>query len=182
MFSDYNIETNLMYNDIGLSRNILMVRNSIPYNRRTDLEHNLISSIWIEISLKGGKKILLSGAYRQWRLPVELDPSKISNKKQNQMERLDILLNQWTKACSEGKDVFVAIDDNIDCNISNNSPNNKILLSKLNDSIATNNLVRLNTNNTRFVPNNLPSSLDHFYTNVPNKTNDIVTHDYMVTD
>ena len=49
MFPEYNFELNLMYNDIGLSRNIIMIRNYIPYMRRNDLENTTICSIWLEV-------------------------------------------------------------------------------------------------------------------------------------
>merc|ERR1711989_541 len=45
-----------------------------------------------------------------------------------------------------------------------------------------NNMTRLNTDNTRFVYNQTPSSIDHAYTNVPNKTTNMITHDYMIYD
>ena len=52
----------------------------------------------------------------------------------------------------------------------------------LNDHLNDNNTVRLNDKNTRFTPNQTPSSIDHFYTNSPNNVCNVQTQDYMITD
>ena len=52
----------------------------------------------------------------------------------------------------------------------------------INDHLNTNNKTRLNTDNTRFVSNQTPSSIDHLYTNVPNKTTNMITHNDMIYD
>ena len=51
----YDIEKNMQYDAIGVSRNCIMVKNGIKYKRRQQFEDNLNCDIWIEIS-NGGRK------------------------------------------------------------------------------------------------------------------------------
>ena len=66
LFPGYNMELSGMYYEIGTSRNIILIRDRIPYIRRLDLEDKNISTIWVELTLGGGKKLLFMGGYRQW--------------------------------------------------------------------------------------------------------------------
>ena len=45
-FPGYNLELNAQYNLIGTSRNCILIRDTIKYNRRTDLEDTLNCDIW----------------------------------------------------------------------------------------------------------------------------------------
>ena len=103
MFSKYKFELPKMFNCIGLARNSLLIKNNIPYVQPNDFETDEISSVWVEILLKGGKKLLVSGAYCQWRVPGMMDPSQISHKNVHQIERLQKFIDLWKQACNEGK-------------------------------------------------------------------------------
>ena len=72
--------------------------------------------------------------------------------------------------------------DNIDTNTGNDSNYNQTLLTCINDFLTDNSMTRMNYDNTRFTPNTRPSSIDHFYTNVPHKLNNMTTHDRLITD
>ena len=87
-----------MYHSIGTSRNILMIRNNISYICRYNSEDDILSTIWVEINLKKNRKLLLCGAYRQWRLPLLMDPNKTSNSKNSQIDRLNSFLGMCSKA------------------------------------------------------------------------------------
>ena len=128
------------------------------------------------------KHLLLMGGYRQWRTPKILDQYNDSNTYTKQNDRLTNILNKWTTAVNENKDMICMMDDNIDTNNTNNNNNNKKLLLTLNDHLSTNNITRLNCDNTRFVASQKPSSIDHIYTNNPNKTTNMQTHSDMITD
>merc|ERR1712002_583124 len=74
------------------------------------------------------------------------------------------------------------MDDNIDTNNNNNNHNNTSLLNIMNDHLVTNNIVRLNSENTRFIQNQNPSSIDHIYTNSPNNVTNVRTYNDMISD
>ena len=74
------------------------------------------------------------------------------------------------------------MDDNIDTNIDNSNNLNSRLLHILNDHIIDNNIIRLNSDNTRYVFGQKPSCIDHIYTNVPNKMTNMNTHNDMISD
>ena len=40
-YQEYNFEVSLIYHMIGTSRNIIIIRNNIPYTRRKDHENNI---------------------------------------------------------------------------------------------------------------------------------------------
>ena len=106
IFTGYNIETNKMANLTGISRNILIINNTIAYKRRFDLESTNTCTIWIQIKIKGNKPLLLMGGYRQWRLPQFFN-MKDSNSPKNQLLRWNSILEKWSEACNENKTLLV---------------------------------------------------------------------------
>ena len=68
-----HIENNRLHILSTFTRSILLINKKIAYKRRHDLEDPLISSIWLEVSIKKGNKILICTYYRQWSLPSELN-------------------------------------------------------------------------------------------------------------
>ena len=174
----YNIETNMQYDAIGVSRNCIMVKNGIKYKRRQQFEDKLNSDIWIEISNGGRKNFLLCGSYRQWSLLKEMG-IKNSGTIQQQEDRYKKSIENWQKALDENRDTIFLTDDNIDSNI-NSDLNKKYrtqnLQSILYDHMIKNNLLQHNHENTRFVRHHKESCIDHIYSNVPNKISDVKTH------
>ena len=144
-YKGYNVERNLMYNNTGISRNIIMIKDRIPYTRRIDLEDQQTCTIWIDININKSRHLLLMGGYRQWRKPKLLDPTSNSHTTNEQINRLTNILDKWTMACNENKDIICAMDDNIDTNITNTNSHNTNLLQLINDHLDTNNHTRLNT-------------------------------------
>ena len=71
-FPGYNLELNAQYNLIGTSRNCILIRDTIKYNRRTDLEDTLNCDIWLQVALGNKKESLICGSYRQWSLFKEM--------------------------------------------------------------------------------------------------------------
>ena len=108
-----------MSDRIDMSRNIILINENIPYIRRRDLENEYIATIWIEVKLKSKKNILVMGGYRQWRLFKELGIID-SNKTKNQIDRFKKIIEQWSNALKEGKDVIVVMDTNIDTQTNSN--------------------------------------------------------------
>ena len=109
--TDFNLERNLMYNNIGTSRNILMINKKIPYIRRNDLENDITCTIWVQIKLGKSKNLLYMGGYRQWRTHNILDPLGNSYSANNQISRLKSIIDNWKVAADEGTDMMIVIDD-----------------------------------------------------------------------
>ena len=126
VLSGYICESKPMSDRIDMSRNIILINENIPYIRRRDLENEYIATIWIEVKLKSKKNILVMGGYRQWRLFKELGIID-SNKTKNQIDRFKKIIEQWSNAIKEGKDVIVVMDTNIDTQTnSNHNTTNRI--------------------------------------------------------
>ena len=98
--NDYKIETTKQAVKTGISRTVLLIKNTISYKRRLDLEDDITSSIWIEVKIPNNKAILIMGGYRQWTVPkfFNIIKSKAINK---QMDRLLLLLSKWKMALME---------------------------------------------------------------------------------
>ena len=69
---DYNIE----YTDMGvgysISRQILLIHNSLQYKRRRDLEEKYLSIIICQVKINKNTHLNVIGHYRQWQLPREI--------------------------------------------------------------------------------------------------------------
>merc|ERR1712240_321516 len=129
----------------------------------------LIATIWIEINIAKNKSISVMGGYRQWRYLKQLNIND-SNKTQEQILRLETILNQYKKAINENKEIITMIDTNI--NTSHQSDHNKIYkVSKLydifNKFISKHNLTIHNTKNTYFPLHKSTSCIDYIISNIP---------------
>ena len=68
-FKGYNIETNLMHEAIGVSRNLLLVKGELHYKRRKYLEQHVTCTIWIELKISDRKSIWLWGGIDNGHYP-----------------------------------------------------------------------------------------------------------------
>ena len=184
-FSDYHLELSIMFNNIGISRNIILIRKGINYKRRLDLENENLCNIWIEISLGTSRSLLIMGGYRQWSLLKSLDVNNKKDKVTKQLIRYKLTLELWKKALSEKKDVVVLTDDNIDSAV--NASHNKIYniknIEKIhNEHLEENNLVTHNNKFTWFQSHCKPSVIDHIYSNCPTKITPVETINNIYSD
>ena len=120
-----------MSDQIDISSNIILINVNIPYTRRHNLENEHIATIWIEIKLKSKKNILIMGGYCQWRLFKQLGIID-SNKTNSQIDRFNKIIEQWSIAIREGKDVIVVMDTNIDT-LKNSNHNTTHRIKQLHD-------------------------------------------------
>ena len=70
-------------------------------------------------------------------------------------------------------------DDNIDSNVDsllNKQFQLRNITNMLADHMNTNNIAQMNFKNTRYVSHQIPSCIDHIYSNVPNKVTDVEIH------
>merc|ERR1712243_335523 len=93
-YKDYKIEHTKMSINTELSRNIIMIKEDIIYKRRTDLEDQETSTIWIKITIPKNKPILIASIYRKWLLPQILN-IKNSNSIIRHTERWEKVLGKW---------------------------------------------------------------------------------------
>ena len=140
------MELNAQYNLIGTSRNCILIRDTIKYNRHTELEDTLNCDIWLQVALGNKKESLICGSYRQWSLFKEMGVTN-SNSIKKQEERYKKSIEKWQKAIDEGREVIYLTDDNIDSNC--DSDINKIykiqtLVNILHDHMTSNNIVQHN--------------------------------------
>ena len=141
------------------------------YKRRGDLESNDTSTIWVEIKLPQNKSFLIMGGYRQWRTPKKMG-IKNSVSTENQIKRYRSILENWTKASLEGKDIIIMMDDNVDT-LSNTEHNKKFKVSRIynmhQEHLHANNFCQHNHKPTRYVSHQAPTCIDHIYSNCANK-------------
>ena len=105
-----------------------MVGDNLHYIRRKDLENDINSTIWIELSIPKSKPLLLASVYRQWSVPKVLNIQN-SNSHNNQIERWEKFLKNWDVALKENKQIVVLTDDNMD--FGNMVFNNRYCVGKL---------------------------------------------------
>ena len=69
LFPGYNLESDKLDKLDGWSQTSILVKKSINYKRRSDLECKGISSVWLQVGQHGSKQFLLQGLYRQFQRP-----------------------------------------------------------------------------------------------------------------
>ena len=165
-------------------RNSIGICKKLNYERIFNLESNLNSCIWLKIKPKNTKPFLIMGGYRQWSLPRDLGFNDSKNIKY-QIERLQTILNSIEQAKALNLDIVILMDSNIDTS-DNNSHNIRFNIKKLYDMwtgfLGDNNLVILNTELTRFVSHQDPSTIDHIISNCPAKLGPIRTIKNNISD
>merc|ERR1712240_873999 len=175
-YKDYKIEHTKMSINTNLSKNIIMIKEDIIYKRRTDLEDQETSTIWIELTTPKNKPILIALIYRQWSLPQILN-IKNSNSIIKQTERWEKVLGKWEKAIKEKKEVIVLTDDNIDHE--NDNYNNSYKIKTIRErtiQFLTEHYITIHNKEPTYYVNQTPiSCIDHIYSNSPQKITHITT-------
>ena len=112
-FENYKIEANTLCKGYKVARTIVLIKDTLAYKRRKDLENDYISSVWIQVIISKKVSLLVSSYYRQWSLPKVLNFNQ-SNSTQNQLNRYQTFTNQVSKASKEKRDIMILTDENID--------------------------------------------------------------------
>merc|ERR1712240_172005 len=175
-YKDYIIEHTKMSMNTNMSRNIIMIKEDLIYEQRTDLEDTETSTIWIELKTPKNKPILIASIYRQWSLPQILN-IKDSNGIIKQTERWEKVLEKWEKAIKEKKEVIVLMDDNMDHE--NENYNNKYRIETIKERtiqfLTEHNITTHNKDQTYYINQTPISCIDHIYLNCPQKLTHITT-------
>ena len=166
---------------LEISRVVVYTHSSLVVKRRSDLEDSSLSAIWLEVGMPRKRKILVANIYREWQHMGQGHENQ-SGSIAAQLERWCLFLDKWETALSEGKEVLVLGDINLDFlkwNKDLPSNDSSSCLKKLSEQIFTrifplgvSQLIRVAT---RVSPASPPSGLDHVYTNKPEKCSEVHT-------
>ena len=164
-----------------ISRVVVYTHSSLVVKRRSDLEDQTLSAIWLEVGMPRQKKILVCNIYREWQHMGQGHDNQTGSVSA-QLERWVMFLDKWEAALSEGREVIVLGDINLDFlkwnrDLPANDSSNR--LKSLSDQLFTrifpNGVSQLVRVATRVAPNAQPSGLDHIYTNKPDKCSEVYT-------
>ena len=154
---------------LQVSRIVCYKHHSLVGKVREDLMSDEFSSIWLEIGLPGKRKILVCQLYREWRYLGQADRGEHSHSMPEQIRRWSIFLDQWEQAVASGKEVIVMGDINLDFLKFGRAGNLQPLVDLLMERIYPHGVVQCVQGPTHFWPGQVPSGLDHIYTNIPDK-------------
>ena len=154
-----------------MARIVVYSHKSIEIKRRTDLEDDRISAIWIEAGMPNQSKILICQGYREWQYLGQ--GNCLSSTVAAQAARWSIFLEMWERALLGGQEVVVMMDANLDClkwprndlPSTDNTYKFKSLVEDLFQKILLHGVVQLVKFHKRFWPGQNPAGLDHVYTN-----------------
>ena len=176
---DLHVASTINNPELNVARVVVYTHQSLKVKRRTDLENDSVSSVWLEVGLPRQKKILMCHAYSEWKYLGQ--PTTSSSTLTAQLERWTTLLEQCEKALAEEKEVLVLMDANIDFlkwtkdNLSANDSTARLrpLIDLLFTKIFPHGVSKLVTGATRTWPGQQDSGLDHVYSNKPGKLSEV---------
>ena len=165
--------------NIGMSRVVVYLSETLAGKLREDLMSEDFSSIWVELGVPGSKKILVSNVYRdhQW---MNQGVDKTSKSPQAVMERWMGFLDQWKRALETGSEVHSIGDFNIDSQtlLTSKGPQ-KQLADRLVKEIVPLGVTQCAPGAT-WTPQGSQrgqkSGLDHHWTNRPDKLSEVEAH------
>ena len=173
----YKWEFDQLLQQHGRARSALLIKDSIRYVRRNELETKDIAHVWITVHLQGNKKLNIQSYYRQWqKMGIHqriMDTDSISSQK----ERLQAVATKWKQALDE-RESYSFSDTNL--NLRNlgtlptqmNSHDRKHypLLLVFQTMILNEGAGVIPTDDTRYNPQTkITEFLDHCVTNYPDK-------------
>ena len=158
---------------------VVYTHSSLVVKRRDDLEDNFLSAVWLEVGMPRQHKILVATFYREWQQLHQVDNSTRSVPAQQ--ERWCNFLSKWEAALSEGKEVIVMGDINLDflkwtrsdLPSSDSAVRLKSLTEALFSRIFPHGVSQLVKDATRVWPGQSDSGLDHIYSNKPEKRSEV---------
>jgi len=147
---DYNIK----YTDMGvgysISRQILLIHNSLQYKRRRDLEEKYLSIIICQVKINKNSHLNIIGHYRQWQLPREIQNN--AQQYNTQEFRYTKTIEIFNNILDDRHDTVIIGDDNIDTlnnhNLYHNS--NNILIKNTRDEFIIKNNITVHNKKATF--------------------------------
>ena len=157
-----------------------MIHKDLKYKRRNDLEDKGLATVWIQVSQKGTKPLLVQSVYRQLQRigkPGSGTPAR-------QAQRWTKILDKWVQAASEDKELITLGDLNVNqfawdlhptqMTLREKSQDN--LVKELKDRILSQGFTVINKSPTRNVASTTEKEacLDYIVTN---KLDMVINHD-----
>ena len=169
----------LVLKSTGRTRAAIYIKNSIKYQRRTDLEPKNESVVWLTIHPKRAQPFNFQCLYRQWQGVGEGGAIANTNSVQSQVNRLKTITTKWKQSLNERETISVG-DTNLDLNIDYTNPtqlsqHNRSLIPiyrVLNEDILSNGAVPIKTRPTKTNIQKPSTWIDHLITNKPEKISD----------
>ena len=159
-----------------MSRVVVYMSEEMSGKLREDLMNEDLSSIWIELSTPGRKKILVSNIYRdhQW---MNQGVDKTSKGDEAVMQRWIVYLDQWQRALDTGAEVHCLGDFNIDSSkLNSHAGQHQPLVDKLLSKIVPLGVCQCAPGNiwtSQGAQRGSSSGLDHHWTNYPEKISEV---------
>ena len=174
----YRVETDSLMESQKTIRTMILIKDNINYTRLKKYEAKDESAVTISIGFYRHKRIILTGYYRQWQLPCNTQPRKITE----QNERFKVQAELWGDMIDQnlGKEIHFLGDFNINAKIwaknENEKKGNEKIYNTMSNLIKENILDKgfklINSLSTRRMGGS-ESLLDHYYTNKPSKIKSI---------
>ena len=108
-FPQYKLETDNLDIVDQMSWTGILIHRDVQYKRRTDLETQGTSTVWLQLSYPGRKSILFQAIYRQFQrfgVPGSKNPKK-------QQEIWENVIKKWELAMLENKEIITMGDFNL---------------------------------------------------------------------
>ena len=180
-FPGYRLFTDGLAITDRFSRSGILAKKDLHIKRRTDLEAQGISTIWLQLSHPGKKPMLVQNIYRQFQRLGIPNTDSIAE----QTKRWNIILEKWELATREQKEILTMGDINLnklswDKDKKDMNPYEKSqdkMVQMLKDKILTKGHIALNSKPTKepLTPEERPSCIDIIFTNKKDKITNFET-------
>ena len=166
----YNIELPDTWDHYGQARVLAYVSKDLQYTRRSDPSVNDLPNVTLEIGLGRERKSLVNIFYREWTGGVTGDNDPVS-----QTGRWARQIHYWSSLYNQNKDVLILGDANLCAykwNDTDYEGSKKVLANMIQEMLLEHSSYQLVEGFTRSELTNgtvTQSTIDHVYTNVPNK-------------
>ena len=174
-FPGYILEFDDLCKTDDWSRTGVLIKKNIKYKRRRDLETKNTSTVWLQIGHHGSKQFLYQSVYRQFQRPG-IPGSK---SQPDQLTRWKSIIDKWTLASLEGREIITSGDFNMDSfcwekkwdEIPTYERSKQPFYHLLKDKILTNGTFKINNEYTHIAnqPSGRKTCIDHIYTTHPEK-------------
>ena len=162
----YYMLTPNMHLNMGYSRILLLAREGVHLDIMNDCMGDDIPIIWVKITSRGRKPLVIGGVYREFHHLLQPAPNN-TDEWTKQVDRWRRTVASWRKASKDTRTVLIG-DLNIDY-LRWQDPGYRLkkLVQIVKDEIVTIGFCQLVEKVTRSWPGQVSSILDHLWTNSP---------------
>ena len=167
LISGYNITFPKTVVRNGTARLVLLTKDNLQFELRNDLMDDIVSSIWVKISRRGLKSILVCSIYREHQYLNQISDWSLHPNEQ---------IRRWATFLRQVETARISLTCHIigDCNLEYNkwsSPDysQSQMITDMKNSLEAGGFFQLVSEITRTWPGQADSIIDHFWTNEPQK-------------